>query len=140
MVGSAARRSRRQANWAGAGRTPRRDSCGLRAQARTTRLRPPPGARSGRARLRGPGMIGAALAMLPGGYVDQVKRRKRFEAEHPSAQFQCDPPWWRASMIVGGLRREIRRRTELGEALDDLGKLAVIEAQRLHLAEEFTSW
>lgn len=85
-------------------------------------------------------MTGAALAVRSGGYVDQVKRRRRFEAEHPSAVFRCDPPWWHASMIVGGLRRQIARCTELGDALDDMEDLAAIEAQRLALAEQFRAW
>jgi hypothetical protein len=80
-----------------------------------------------------------ALAALPGGYVDQVARRERFERDHPDARFSHCAPTWTGSILVCRRRREVRR-PGLEPLLDALEALATIEAERLAIEADVSGW
>lgn len=75
----------------------------------------------------------------PDGY-DQVVRREEFEEAHPAAHIRCDGRDWRAQWSLGGPPLASRPHWQLNGLLDELDRLAAVDAERRAIMGDFPGW
>jgi hypothetical protein len=76
---------------------------------------------------------------VPDGH-DQVVRREAFEAAHPAVRITLDGTWWRATWSLGGTPLRSRPHWQLNGLLDELDRLAQVDAERRAIMGDFPGW
>lgn len=78
-------------------------------------------------------------AAAPDGH-DQVVRREAFEKAHPAVRISLDGTWWRATWSLGGPPLKTGDHWQLDKLLDELDRIAAVDAGRRQVMADFPGW